>query len=136
MSKVMSSFLRKIPFLPALYCDGFMEYTYNGDHSICSFFINKFKFINFYKLVWSKKVCFSPKQGLAIALKAFLWSPNEIVHSKLYTYPPTLTAVFMRLCEGIGPILRKDDSCDIPLTIYHKLFMYEYTRKIENLVTL
>ena len=42
----------------------------------------------------------------------------------------------MRLCEGIGPILRKDDSCDIPLTIYHKLFMYEYTRKIENLVTL
>ena len=81
---------------------------------------------------------FSPKQGLTKITACFC--PNEGVHSKLHTFPPTfhffnpnprgpfwsLTFKLFskRLCEGIGPALRKDDSCDSTLSIYIELFFY------------
>ena len=55
-------------------------HTYNGDHSVKLFFINKIKFTN---LRLFEEVLF-PKQGLA-RKKAFSSSPNDSVRSKLYT---------------------------------------------------
>ena len=44
----LSSFLRKITYLP-FNVKGFMEYTYNEDHSFYPFLINKIKLNNFCK---------------------------------------------------------------------------------------
>ena len=45
---------RALPALYTVYSDGFMEYTYNADHSIFHFFMNKTKLINLCKIVISK----------------------------------------------------------------------------------
>ena len=44
-----------------------------------------------------------------------LISYSFIIHSEsVYKY----NVFYVVLCDGIGPILRKDDSCDRPLAIY------------------
>ena len=51
--------------------------------------MKKIKFINFIELFDKKVMFFSPKQGLAM-INAFFWSPNDSVHSEMYTFPLTL----------------------------------------------
>ena len=44
------------------------------------------------------------------------------VHRELY--PPIFNSCSERLCEGIDETLRKDDSFNSTLAIYHELFNY------------
>ena len=43
--------------------------------------------------------------------------------NKLKTFSPILFSCSKRLCEAIGPNLRKDDSCGSPLTIYLNCYL-------------
>ena len=52
---------------------------------------NKIKRINFCRIVSDKNYVIFLKEGLA-SIKAFFSSPNENVHSELYTFPLNLTA--------------------------------------------
>ena len=57
---------------------------------------------------------FSPKQGLA-RIKA--------VYTLTYIFCSNFNSCSKRLCEGKGPSLRKDDSCDSTLATYNELFI-------------
>ena len=61
-----------------------------------------------------------------------LKSQGQCLHSELYPFPPTFT----RLCERIGPNLRKDDSCDINLFFYHELFIKKDRYGLSAMLTL
>ena len=50
----------------------------------------------------------------------------------MYTFPLNFT----RLCERIGPNLRKDDSCDITLFFYHELFIKKDRYGLSAMLTL
>ena len=83
-----------------------MEYTYIGAH-----FLSIKLFINLKKNCDQNIMFLSQKQGLAW-IKEFFEVPMLTVCFFLQIVQP-----FTRLCEGIGPNLRKDDSCDNTLSI-------------------
>ena len=67
-------------------------------------------------------------------MKAFVWNPNHsvqyntqsqcTVHLNYIFLSSNFNSSSKRLSEEIGPNLRKDDSSDITLAIYHELFIY------------
>ena len=111
--------------LPALYCDGFIEYTNNGEWRplyIAYFHLN----ININILIYTK-LCFFPKQGLG-RIKVFFWSPNDNVHSELYT--------LLQLQQLFREFTWWNRSKSIKRRLlwqycgysYHELFIYEISR--------
>ena len=90
------------------------EYTYNGDHSISPFFINKIRFINFLNCFITNDVHFS-RTGLGLESKHYLKFKWQCTQWTVYL---NFNSCSKRLCDWIGPNQRKDDSCDCTLAIY------------------
>ena len=94
-----SSFLRKWPTFPVLWCR-FMEYYYTNNNLLM------------FLILWSKKLCSFLRNRVWLGLKQV-----QRVHSEHVDFSSNFNSCCKRLCEAIGPHLREDERCDSTLAI-------------------